>query len=73
MVSRLFSFQGVVLDKNFVGDVQTFTKMFDISNMPSSPEMEYLRLQKFNVTFFNPTDKLASSNLIKLGKIRKMC
>ena len=55
------TFQGVVLDKIFIGDVQTFTKMFDVATMPSSPEMEFLRLQKFNVTFLNPNDKLASS------------
>ncbi|XP_032780449.2 ionotropic receptor 93a [Daphnia magna] len=49
---------GVVLDKNFIGDLQTFTKIFDITNLPVSPELEYLRQQNFSITFFSPNDKL---------------
>jgi len=64
MVYNSDTFQGVVMDQNFVGDLQTFTKMFDVANMPSSPEIEYLRLQKFNVTFLNPTDKLSPSKIV---------
>ena len=50
--------QGVVLDTNFVGDLQMMKKLFDMnSSAPVRPEMEFLRKQKFNVTFFSPYDR----------------
>ncbi|EFX89958.1 hypothetical protein DAPPUDRAFT_309629 [Daphnia pulex] len=52
---------GVVMDKNLIGNLQTFTNIFDVANMPSNPEIDYLRLQKFNVTYLNPQDKLPSN------------
>jgi hypothetical protein len=60
------------MEKNFIGNLQTITNIFDVASMPSSPEIDYLRLQKFNVTYLNPTDKLSSSKIdLFLLKLRK--
>jgi hypothetical protein len=62
----------VVIEKSFIGNLETFTNIFDVASMPSSPEIDYLRLQKFNVTYLNPTDKLPSSKIdLFLLKLRK--
>lgn len=45
------------MDKNFIGDLQTFMQIFDIANLPATPELEYLRKQNFSVTYYSPTDK----------------
>lgn len=48
---------GVVIDANFVGDRNAIRNMFNLSLLPNSPELDYLRIHNFSVRFFNPDDR----------------
>ena len=48
---------GVAIDANFVEDLEGIKKIFDITQLPSSPQIDYLRQQNFSIVFIKPLEK----------------
>ena len=47
----------MAIDANFVEDLEGIKKIFDITQLPSSPQIDYLRQQNFSIVFIKPLEK----------------